>query len=279
MQINCKGQLIDLSNPKIMGILNLTPDSFFEESRSSELNNSLKKIEKMLIEGVDFLDVGGMSTRPGAEEISEEEELKRVIPIMEAAVKEFPRILISIDTYRSKVTKEAVEAGASIINDISAGNLDENLLKTVAELKIPYILMHMKGTPKTMQKNPVYENVVLEVNQFLAEKINQLKALGINDIILDPGFGFGKTVEQNYELFRNMDLIGFGEFPLLVGISRKSMITRLLGISADEALNGTTVLNTLALQKGAKILRVHDVKEARETLRIWEEFQSLREPQ
>ena len=273
MRINCKGQLIDLSNPKIMGILNITPDSFFQGSRRLELNDSLKKIEKMLMEGADFLYIVGMSTRPGAEEISEEEELKRVIPIIEAAIKEFPEILISIDTYRSKVAKEAVEAGASMINDISAGNLDENLLKTVAELKVPYILMHMKGTPKTMQKNPVYENVVLEVNQFLSEKVNQLKELGINDIILDPGFGFGKTVEQNYELFRNMDLIGFGEYPLLVGISRKSMITRLLGISADEALNGTTVLNTLALQKGAKILRVHDVKEARETLKIWEEFQ------
>ena len=273
MQINCKGQLIDLSNPKIMGILNVTPDSFFEGSRSSELNDSLKKIERMLTDGADFLDIGGMSTRPGAENVSEEEELKRVIPIIEEAVKEFPDIIISIDTYRSKVGKEAVEAGASIINDISAGNLDENLLKTVAELKVPYILMHMKGTPKTMQKNPVYENVVLEVNQFLSQRINQLKELGINDIILDPGFGFGKTVEHNYELFRNMDLIGFGEFPLLVGISRKSMITRFLGISAEEALNGTTVLNTLALQKGAKILRVHDVKEARETLKIWEELQ------
>lgn len=273
MQINCKGQLIDLSNPKIMGILNLTPDSFFEESRSSELSDSLKKIEKMLKEGADIIDIGGMSTRPGAEEISEDEELKRVIPAIEEAIKEFPSILISIDTYRSKVAKEAVEAGASIVNDISAGNLDENLLKTVAEMKVPYVLMHMKGTPKTMQKNPVYENVVLEVNQFLSQKMNQLKELGINDIILDPGFGFGKTVEQNYELFRNMDLIGFGEFPLLVGISRKSMITRFLNISADEALNGTTVLNTLALQKGAKILRVHDVIEARETLKIWEEFQ------
>jgi len=270
MRINCKGKLIDLTQPKIMGILNTTPDSFFFGSRSQNLDDTLKIVEKMLNEGADFIDIGGVSTRPGAAEVSEEEELKRVVPMIEIILKEFPETLISIDTYRAKVAKETVDAGAAIINDISAGNLDENLLKTVTELKVPYVLMHMQGTPKTMQKNPVYENVTIEVNQFLSDKIRILKELGMNDIILDPGFGFGKTVEHNYELLNNLDLIGFGEFPVLAGVSRKSMITRLLNIPADEALNGTTVLNTIALQKGAKILRVHDVKEAKETTKIWE---------
>lgn len=273
MQINCKGRLIDLTSPKIMGILNTTPDSFFVGSRSQNLNSALKRIEKLLEEGADFIDIGGMSTRPGSAEVSETEELERVLPVVESAVKEFPDVLISIDTYRAKLAKETVEAGAAIINDISAGNMDGNLLKTVAELQVPYILMHMQGMPKNMQQNPVYENVTLEVNYFLSEKIKELKELGVNDIILDPGFGFGKTVAHNYELFRNLDLIGFGEFPLLVGISRKSMITRFLDVSADEALNGTTVLNTIALQKGAHILRVHDVREAKEIIKILEMIQ------
>jgi len=253
-----------------MGILNATPDSFFAGSRSLDLDSALKKTEKMLNEGADFIDIGGMSTRPGAAEISEEEELQRVVPIVEAVIKEFPETLISIDTYRSKVAKEAVEAGGAIVNDISAGTMDKNFLKTVADLQVPYILMHMQGTPINMQKNPVYENVTLEVNQFLSGKIKELREMGIHDIILDPGFGFGKTVEHNYELFQNLSLIGFGEFPLLIGISRKSLITRFLNVSANEALNGTTALNTIALQKGANILRVHDVKEAKETIRIWE---------
>lgn len=273
MRINCKGKLVDLTEPKIMGILNTTPDSFFAGSRSQNIDSSLKRIEKLLEEGADFIDIGGMSTRPGSAEVSETEELERVLLVVETAVSEFPEILISIDTYRARVAQETIEAGAAIVNDISAGSMDENLLQTVAKLKVPYILMHMQGTPKNMQQNPVYDDVTLEVNQFLSDKIRGLKELGVNDIIIDPGFGLWKTVEHNYELFKNMDLLGFGEFPLLVGISRKSMITRLLDISADEALNGTTVLNTLALQKGAKILRVHDVKEAVQTLKIWKEFQ------
>jgi len=270
MRINCKGQLIDLSKPKLMGILNSTPDSFFEGSRIASVDSALVKTEKMLNDGADFIDVGGVSTRPGAKKISVDEELKRVIPVIENILKKFPETLISIDTFRAKVAKEAVESGAVIINDISAGSMDEELLETVAKLKVPYILMHMQGTPQTMQNNPVYEDVTMEVNQFLSEKISELKKLGINDIILDPGFGFGKTVEHNYELLRNLDLIGFGEFPLLVGVSRKSMITRLLNVSPGEALNGTTALNTIALQKGANILRVHDVKEAKETIQILE---------
>lgn len=273
MLINCKGKLVDLSQPKIMGILNTTPDSFFAESRGQNLDAALRRTEEMLKEGVDIIDIGGMSTRPGSEEISEQEELDRIMPILEAVLKEFPDVLISIDTYRSKVVRETIGAGAVIVNDISAGNLDEKLFETVAELKVPYILMHMQGTPRNMQTNPIYENVVIEVNQFLAEKVLELKRLGVNDIILDPGFGFGKNLDHNYELMKHLDLIGFGEFPLLVGISRKSMITRLLDVSADQALNGTTALNMFALNKGAKILRVHDVKEAKETLRIWDRLQ------
>lgn len=273
MQINCKGKLIDLSEPKVMGILNVTPDSFFDSGKNVQLENALKEVEKMLNEGANFIDVGGVSTRPGSAEVPEAEELQRVIPVIELILKEFPETIISIDTFRVKVAEESVLAGAAIVNDISAGNLDYELFKTVARLKVPYILMHMQGTPQTMQKNPQYENVVLEVNQFFSEKINQLKQLGINDIILDPGFGFGKTVEHNYDLMKNLDLIGFGDYPLLAGVSRKSMVTRLLDVKPSDALNGTSLLNFYALQKGAKILRVHDVKEAKEVIKIWEMLQ------
>lgn len=274
MRINCLGKLIDLSQPKIMGILNLTQDSFYEGSRVGDLDNLVKRTEKLLNEGADFIDLGGMSTRPGALEISLEEELNKVIPAIERLVKEFPDILISVDTYRAKVAKKSIEAGAALINDISAGNLDEDLLKTVGELKVPYILMHMQGTPQNMQKDPKYDNVLIEVNQFLAEKIQVLRSFGVNDIILDPGFGFGKSLEHNYTLMKQLHLIGMGEFPLLVGISRKSMVTKLLDISAQDALNATSVLHAFALQNGANILRVHDVKEAQETIRIWEQMQN-----
>lgn len=275
MKINCSGKLIDLRDPKIMGILNMTFDSFFEGSRLNNVDEALKKAELLLIQGADFLDLGGMSTRLGSSEITLDEELKRVVPTVEAIMKEFPEAIISVDTYRSEVAKRSVEAGASIINDISAGVLDEKMFETVAELNVPYILMHMQGNPKNMQQNPHYENVTLEVNEFLSEKIQALKSLGVNDIILDPGFGvgFGKSLHHNYELMDKMDLIGFGEYPILVGISRKSMITQLLNISAKEALNGTSVLNLISLQKGANILRVHDVKEAKEVVQIWEQFQ------
>lgn len=275
MKINCSGKLIDLREPKIMGILNMTFDSFFEGSRLNNVDEALKKAELLLIQGADFLDLGGMSTRLGSSEITLDEELKRVVPTVEAIMKEFPEVIISVDTYRSEVAKRSVEAGASIINDISAGVLDEKMFETVAELNVPYILMHMQGNPKNMQQNPHYENVTLEVNEFLSEKIQALKSLGVNDIILDPGFGvgFGKSLHHNYELMDKMDLIGFGEYPILVGISRKSMITQLLNISAKEALNGTSVLNLISLQKGANILRVHDVKEAKEVVQIWEQFQ------
>lgn len=270
MQINCKGKLIDLSKPHVMGILNITTDSFYDGGRNNQKDQALRQTEKMLSEGATFIDVGGISTRPGSDAVSEEEELTRVVPMVEELVKEFPEILISIDTYRAKVAKETVEAGAVIINDISAGLFDDKLFETVAKLQVPYILMHIKGSPKDMQQNPQYENITLEVNQFLAEKIDQLRNLGINDIILDPGFGFGKNVEQNYTLMKEMDLIGFGQYPLLVGISRKSMIRSILGNTPDEALNGTSILNFYSLQKNAKILRVHDVKEAMEAIKLWE---------
>lgn len=273
MLINCLGKLVDLSQPKIMGILNLTSNSFFEDSRLKDMDLALERAELMLKEGADFLDLGGMSTRPGSSEISLDEELERVIPTIESILKRFPDTIISVDTYRSKVAKEAIGAGAAIINDISGGSMDAEMLKTVADLKVPYILMHMQGTPKDMQLNPHYDNVVLEVNQFFSEKIKELKSYGINDIILDPGFGFGKTIEHNYELMKHLELIGFGEYPILVGISRKSMITKLLDISSNDALNATTVLNTLALQKGTGILRVHDVKEAKEVVDIWKQIQ------
>lgn len=272
MLMNCKGKLIDFSTPAIMGILNMTPDSFYFGSRISDVDAALRKTEKMLSDGADFIDIGGMSTRPGSEILSEEQELNRVVPVIKAIQERFPESLISIDTYRTKVAEEAVLAGAAIINDISAGNLDEKLFETVAKLQVPYILMHMQGNPQTMQLNPTYENVVEEVNLFLSIKISALKKLGVNDIILDPGFGFGKTVRQNYELLRHLDLIGFGEYPILVGVSRKSMITKLLNIKTMEALNGTTALNVLALEKGANILRVHDVKAAWEAVQIWNEF-------
>lgn len=270
MQINCKGKLIDLSHPKVMGILNITPDSFYDGGRNNRMDNALSQVEGMLKEGAFFIDIGGVSTRPGSEAVSEEEELSRVVPTVEMILKNFPEVLLSVDTYRSKVARETVGAGAALINDISAGTLDGSLLKTVAELKVPYILMHMQGTPQTMQRAPSYQDVVLEVNHFFSEKIIELKNSGINDIILDPGFGFGKTIEHNYQLMKHLDLIGFGEYPLLVGVSRKSMITKLLDLKPAEALNGTSLLNFYALQKGAAILRVHDVKEAVEAIRIWE---------
>lgn len=268
MRINCKGKLIDLSEPKVMGILNITVDSFYAGSRIENVDVALKKAGQMLSEGADFLDVGGISTRPGAKILSETDELKKVIPVIENILKKFPETLISIDTYRSKVAKEAVEAGAVMVNDISAGCLDHNLFKTVAELNVPYILMHMQGTPQTMQQNPIYENVVLEVNQFLAEKIIELRKLGVSDIIIDPGFGFGKTVNHNYSLLKHLELIGYGKFPVLVGVSRKSMIKKLLNVDEDGALNGTTAINMVSLLKGANILRVHDVKEAKQAVEI-----------
>lgn len=266
--INCKGNLIDLSTPRVMGILNLTPDSFYEGSRFTHTDAVLAQTEKMLAEGADFIDVGAYSSRPGAADISVDEELSRLLPVVEVLIKNFPNLLISVDTFRSKVAKQAVQAGAAMVNDISAGHLDENMLATVAALQVPYIMMHMKGTPQTMKNLAQYDDLLKEVIYYLSERIAAARALGINDLIVDPGFGFAKTIAHNFELLNKSEQLQMLDVPVLIGVSRKSMIYRTLGVSAAEALNGTTVLNTIVLQKGASILRVHDVKPAVEAVRL-----------
>ena len=268
MTINCKGRLIDLSSPKVMGILNSTPDSFFEDSRTQNKSDILKKAEMMLEEGATFIDIGGYSSRPDAENVAENEELKRVVPAIELFVKEFPEILISVDTFRSKVAEEAIGAGAALINDISAGRLDEKMMSIIAQHQVPYIMMHMRGTPKTMKQLTAYDDLVSDITYYFSEKIKEARTLGINDLILDPGFGFAKTTDQNFELLKKSALFSSFKLPVLIGISRKTMIHKTLNISPKKALNGTTVLNTLALTKGAAILRVHDVKEAMETIKL-----------
>lgn len=266
--LNCKGKLIDLTVPKVMGIVNITPDSFYDGGKNNSEKNVLIHAEKMLEKGATFLDVGGYSTRPGAENISEDEELKRVLPAIESILKRFPETLISIDTFKSKVAKAAIETGAALINDVSGGTLDTEMYKTVGALKVPYILMHMRGTPETMTKLTEYNNVTKDVITFLSEKIALARAEGINDIIADPGFGFAKTREQSFELLNNLELFKNLDVPILVGVSRKSFIYKTLEVTSDKALNGTTVLNTIALLKGASILRVHDVEEAIECVNL-----------
>ena len=268
MTINCKGTLIDFSTPRVMGILNVTPDSFFDGGRYKNESTILRQVEKMLLEGATFIDVGAYSSRPGAAHISEAEELSRIVPVMELLVREFPNIIISVDTFRSAVAEQTIDAGAAMINDISGGNMDENMFFTIGKLRVPYIIMHMLGTPQNMQKNPIYENVTQEVISFFAEKIHRLHQLKVNDVLIDVGFGFGKTMEHNYELLKNLDLFKNIDCPLLVGVSRKSMLYKPLGINAKEALNATTSAHTIALLKGANILRVHDVKEAMEAIKI-----------
>tara|TARA_R100001369_G_scaffold954_4_gene3170 strand:- start:40521 stop:41345 length:825 start_codon:yes stop_codon:yes gene_type:complete len=268
MTINCKGNLVDLSTPKIMGILNSTPDSFYSESRKMDLDSLLTSAEVMLKQGATFLDIGGYSTRPGADYISEIEELERVLPAIEAILKKFPETLISIDTFRSKVAAESIEAGAAMINDISAGNLDEKMMQVAADLQVPYIMMHMRGNPKTMKDLNEYEDLPQDLIYYFSEKIHTALALGINDLIIDLGFGFAKNIPQNFELLSKLEVFKNLKMPILVGLSRKSTIYKTLNITAEEALNGTTVLNTIALSKGANILRVHDVKEAMETVKL-----------
>ena len=268
MTINCKGQLIDLSLPKVMGILNVTPDSFYDGGLYKDNSKILKQVEKMIYEGATFIDVGAYSSRPNAEHVSEEDELKRILPIVHLVLKEFPKTLMSIDTFRSNVAKQCIEAGACMINDISAGKLDDNMLQIIANLQVPYIMMHMRGTPNTMQQKTHYDNLVKDLLFYFSERIAAARAAGIIDIIIDPGFGFAKTLEQNYELLNKLELFKMAEQPLLVGVSRKSMIYKTLETSANEALNGTSILNTVALQKGASILRVHDVKEAMECIKL-----------
>lgn len=271
LRINYKGKLFIAEKPVVMGIINVTPDSFYAGSRTG-LNGLVEKAGQMLEEGAAMLDIGGQSTRPGSDQISAEEEIQRVVPTIQTLFKHFPDALLSIDTYYASVAKAAIDAGAGIVNDISAGLMDEAMLSTVAALGAPYIAMHMKGTPATMQQDPAYENVAQEVLDYFIERIHACRNAGIKDIILDPGFGFGKTTAHNFELLHNMKLLHIPSLPLLAGVSRKGMIWRTLGITAEEALNGTTVLNTVALMKGAAILRVHDVKEAVECVRLVGEF-------
>ncbi|MFI5450904.1 dihydropteroate synthase [Pedobacter sp. UC225_61] len=272
--LNSKGKLIDLCSPAVMAILNLTPDSFYANSRISSVDEALKATEKFLNEGAKFIDIGAYSSRPGAVDITLDEELKRLIPVVEAITKEFPDALVSIDTFRAKVAEETISAGAHIINDISAGNLDEQMFETVAKLQVPYVMMHMKGTPQNMQQNPTYHNIVEEISTYFSEKLAILNKLGVKDIIIDPGFGFAKTISHNYELLQQMEQLNSFKLPILVGFSRKSMVTKVLNNKSIDALNGTTILNTSALLKGAKILRVHDVKEAMECITLTERIKN-----
>lgn len=275
LQLNCNGRLLTATHPVVMGILNVTPDSFYTRGRDNTPEDHLHKAAIMLEQGAQILDIGGMSSRPGAALISTQEETDRVVPVITLIRQHFPQAFISIDTYRAAVAAAAVTAGADIVNDISAGNLDEEILTTVAGLKVPYILMHMQGTPADMQQNPMYENVTAEVLDFFLGKIRACREAGISDILLDPGFGFGKTIAHNYELLRGMHQLTIAGLPLLAGLSRKSMIYRLLQTNAEEALNGTTALHMLALQQGAAVLRVHDVKEAVECVRLHAYYQTI----
>ncbi len=268
MTINCSGTLIDLNTPKVMGILNQTPDSFYDGGRYSDSAAVLKRVEQMLDQGASFIDVGGYSSRPGAAEVSVQEEISRVIPTIEAISKTFPQAIISIDTFRSAVAQKAIDAGAALINDISGGDQDPEMYEIAARNQVPYILMHMRGTPQTMSQQTDYANVVMEVAQDLSKKIKQIRTLGVNDLIVDPGFGFAKTLEQNYALLNKLDHLKLLQTPILVGLSRKSMIYKLLETDPENALNGTSAANTIAILKGASILRVHDVAPAMEVVRI-----------
>ncbi|WP_316746678.1 dihydropteroate synthase [Pedobacter gandavensis] len=272
--LNLQGRLVDISKPTVMGILNLTPDSFYNNSRVDNVDDALRRTETFLNEGAKFIDIGAYSSRPGAAEVSEEEELSRMVPIVEIISKKFPEAWLSIDTFRARVAKESVEAGAHLINDISGGELDEAMFQTAADLQVPYILMHMRGTPQNMQQQTGYSNIGLDLIDYFSEKIATLKKLGVKDIILDPGFGFAKTTDENYQLLNQLQDLDIFELPLLVGFSRKSMIYNFLGNDPQQALNGTTILNTIALMKGAGILRVHDVKAAAECIALVEKTRS-----
>jgi dihydropteroate synthase len=266
--LNCKGRLLVIDKPLVMGIINATPDSFYAGSRYTGVDAILEQAEKMIKEGAAILDIGGQSTRPGSEPVTAEEELTRVIKSIETIHTHFPDTFISIDTYRSIVVREAVQAGASLVNDISAGSMDKGMIPLVASLHVPYVLMHMKETPSTMHLAAKYENVTKEVVDFFIQKKEQLRVAGITDIVIDPGFGFAKTIAHNFELLRNLALFKLLDCPVLLGVSRKSTIYKTLGITAAEALNGSTVLHTIGLLNGAGILRVHDVKEAREAIQL-----------
>jgi dihydropteroate synthase len=268
MTINCKGRLIDLKKPKVMGILNVTPDSFYDGGKYKDEASILKQVEKILDEGATFVDLGAYSSRPGATDISEEEELKRVLPVVDLLTNNFPDINLSIDTFRSGVARRCLENGAAMINDISTGNMDRNMMQIISDFKVPYVMMHMKGNPQNMSKQTNYSKLIEDVLYYFSEKVALAKSFGINDIILDPGFGFAKTPSQSFSLLHHLNLFKTFGLPILVGLSRKSMIYKTLGINPSQALNGTTALNTFALTKGANILRVHDVKEAVECIEL-----------
>ncbi|MEP6948169.1 MAG: dihydropteroate synthase [Ginsengibacter sp.] len=270
--LNCKGKLVLIEKPLVMGILNITPDSFYAGSRLQNMDTILTKARQMIAEGADILDIGGQSTRPGSERISEEEEIEKVLPVIEMLIKEFDPVILSVDTYHAAVAKEAVNAGASIVNDISGGAMGKNMLETVASLGVPYICMHMKGVPETMHHDTSYENILKEILDFFIKKLDECRLAGIKDVIVDPGFGFGKTIQHNFTLLKNLSIFKILEMPLMAGLSRKSTIYKTLKIDAENSLNGTTVLNTLALQNGANILRVHDVKEAKETVTLFQAY-------
>lgn len=268
MTLNCKGDLIDLTRPKVMGVLNITPDSFYDGGKYKDEKSILTQTEKMLNEGATFIDVGAYSSRPGADVVSEDAELGRILPIVEVLLEAFPEIILSIDTFRSKVAEKCLEVGAALINDISAGKQDKNMLPTIAKYKVPYIMMHMRGTPQTMQKQTDYKNLLVDILNYFSERIAEARKLGISDVVADPGFGFAKTLDQNYELLSKLELFQNLGLPILAGLSRKSMIYKTLDTTPENALNGTTALNMVAVMKGANILRVHDVKEAMECITL-----------
>ncbi|MFB3387156.1 dihydropteroate synthase [Flavobacterium sp. LAR06] len=272
MTINCKGQLIDLSIPKVMGILNVTPNSFFDGGKYKNEEEIIAQAGKMLSEGATFIDIGAYSSKPSAEFVTEAEEIERIVPVIKLLLKHFPEALLSIDTFRAEVAKASIESGAAIINDIAAGELDDKMFDLIAAYNVPYIMMHMRGNPQTMQTLTQYDDIVKEMLFYFSEKVKKARSLGINDLILDPGFGFSKTTDQNYEVLQKMELFNLLDLPVLAGVSRKSMIYKTLNNTAQDALNGTTVLNTIALAKGAKILRVHDVKEAMECVTLFEKM-------
>lgn len=272
LSINCNGKLVDLNTPKVMGVLNITPDSFYDGGRYKDAKSIINQTEKLISEGATFIDIGAYSSRPGADFISENEELQRIVPVVELIQKKNPDVLISVDSFRAKVIRECVSAGAVISNDISAGKLDPDMIKTVGELGVPYIMMHMRGTPQTMKNHTTYQHLINEIYAYFSKQIELARQHNITDIIIDPGFGFAKTLAQNYELLNQMEFFKNLNCPILTGVSRKSMIYKVLGCKAEEALNGTTALNMVALMNGACILRVHDVKEAVECIKLFNQL-------
>lgn len=274
LTLNCKGKIISLERPLVMGIINATPDSFFEGHLNDSYHSILARVRQMIADGADIIDIGGQSTKPGSKRVELEEEINRVIPLIDLIYQQFPESILSVDTYYSKVAELAVVSGASIVNDISAGNFDKNMIEIVGKLNVPYICMHMQGTPETMQQNPTYQNITKEAIDFFIAKIQDCKKANIQDIIIDPGFGFGKTIAHNFTLLREMETLKILNLPILAGLSRKGMIYKSLNTSANEALNGTSVLNTLALSNGASILRVHDVKEAQEAITLYQLYKN-----